>query len=47
MVGEVDELCHAWIKREEGEIYMSKRSAQAREMEQGNDMVDCNLHPCR
>jgi hypothetical protein len=20
MVGDVDELCHAWIKREEGEI---------------------------
>jgi hypothetical protein len=47
MDGEVVELGHAWIKREQGEIYTSKRSAEAREVEQGNDRVDCNLHPCR
>jgi hypothetical protein len=27
MDGEVIELGHAWIKREQGEIYTSKRSA--------------------
>jgi hypothetical protein len=47
MDGEVIELGHAWIKQEQGEIWAMAASLQAREREQRDSEVDCNLHPRR
>jgi hypothetical protein len=47
MDGEVVELGHAWIKQEQGEIWAMAASLRAREREQRDGEVDCNLHPRR
>jgi hypothetical protein len=47
MDGEIVELGHAWIKQEQGEIWAMAASLRAREREQQDGEVDCNLHPCR
>jgi hypothetical protein len=45
--GEIVELGHAWIKQEQGEIWAMAASLRAREREQQDGEVDCNLHPRR
>jgi hypothetical protein len=47
MDGEIVELGHAWIKQEQGEIWAMAASLRAREREQRDGKVDCNLHPRR
>jgi hypothetical protein len=43
-VGDDDVYGMSWSKQERGEIYASMGSLQAKEREQGNGPIDCNLH---
>jgi hypothetical protein len=43
-VGDDDVYGMSWSKQERGKIYASMGSLQAKEREQGNGQIDCNLH---
>jgi hypothetical protein len=47
MDGEIVELCHAWIKQEQGEIWAMAASFASQRESRGDSEVDSNLHPWR